>query len=330
MQRRDFLKLGGFAATTSLVATVAPMAWGAGSTTAASAGRAPSALPVLSAAQWRRERRWQHTRFGEIAHVERGSGPAALFLHGFPLNGFQWRGALERLAPLRRCLAPDMLGLGYTRVAPGQSVAPAAQVEMLAEWLDALNIEQVDLVANDSGGAVAQLFAVRFPQRVRSLLLTNCDSEIDCPPPALQPVIDLAKEGQFVVQWLAPWLADPVLARSPQGLGGMTFTFPQHPDDDTLDMYLRPLVEQPERTHAYALGLDSNVLAGVEAALRASRMPARILWGTGDTIFAAQAPDYLDSVLGHSRGVRRVDGARLFWPEEFPDLIAEEARALWR
>src|SRR5438045_7399878 len=38
------------------------------------------------------------TRFGRVAYVERGSGPVALFFHGYPLNGFQWRGALERIA----------------------------------------------------------------------------------------------------------------------------------------------------------------------------------------------------------------------------------------
>ena len=329
MQRRQLLKLSG-KSLAAVIAAHLPMAHVLAQVHSPIGATGVHNRPPLTAAQWQAERQWRRTRFGEIAHVERGGGAAALFLHGFPLNGYQWRGALERLASVRRCLAPDLLGLGYTRVAPGQSVAPAAQAEMLAEWLDGLHIDTVDLVANDSGGAVAQLFAVRYPQRVRSLLLTNCDTEIDCPPPALQPVIDLARQGQFVAQWLAPWLADPQLARSPQGLGGMTFTYPQHPDDDTLAMYLRPLVEHADRTHAYALGLDGNVLAGVEASLRRSRIPTRIVWGTGDTIFTARAPDYLHGVLGQSRGVRRVEGARLFWPEEFPEVITEEARTLWQ
>ena len=322
MQRRQFLGLGGSLMAAGLGTLLVPSALAQHV-----AGASPT--PTLDAAAWTAARRYQRTAFGEIAYVERGRGPAALFVHGFPLNGFQWRGALERLSSLRRCIAPDMLGLGYTRVTDGQSVAPDAQVDMLADLLDKLGVDAVDLVANDSGGAVAQLFAAKFPARVRSLLLTNCDTEIDCPPPALQPVLELAREGQFVAQWLAPWLADPVLARSPQGLGGMTFTYPQHPDDDTLAMYLRPLVENADRTHAYALGLDRNVLEGVEAALRRGRYPTRVLWGTGDTIFAARAPEYLDGVLGNSRGVRKVEGAKLFWPEEFPELIAEEARALW-
>lgn len=325
MQRRHMLKLG--------LGTLAAMTAGGGGrvwrAAAAADGGAPVAGGALDAAAWTAARRWTRTPFGRIAHVERGSGPAALFLHGFPLNGFQWRGALERLSAHRRCIAPDMLGLGHTQVADGQGVAPADQVRMLADLLDRLGVDDVDLVANDSGGAVAQLFAVAHPQRVRSLLLTNCDAEIDCPPPALKPVIALARADRFVAEWLAPWLADPALARSPQGLGGMTFTHPHNPTDEAIEMYLRPLVEQPPRTHAYAIGLDSNVLAGVESALKQGRYPARVLWGTGDDIFSKDSPDYLAGVLGQSRGVRRVEGARLFWPEEFPDLLAEEARALW-
>src|SRR6186713_2111521 len=134
--------------------------------------RTPSSNAPMDAKSFQAARRFQATRFGNIAYVEQGSGEAALFLHGFPLNGFQWRGALPRLADARRCIAPDFLGLGYTQVADGQSVAPAAQADMLAAFMDALGIDRADIVANDSGGAVAQLLLTRYPQRVRSLLLT--------------------------------------------------------------------------------------------------------------------------------------------------------------
>lgn len=323
MQRREWLKL-----------TIGSLAAGAFTGLWPETAKAEAAATTTSAApfdatRWHAARRYLELPQGRVAYVERGTGAAALFLHGFPLNGFQWRGALERLSPYRRCIAPDFLGLGYTEVADGQSVAPAAQVEMLIALLDKLDIRQVDLIANDSGGAVAQLLVVRYPQRVRSLLLTNCDAEIDCPPPALQPVIELARKGQFVAQWLAPWLADRALARSPQGLGGMTFTYPQRLGDETIEMYLRPLVERPQRTHAYALGLDANVLAGVESTLRQRDLPTRIIWGTGDTIFSSESPGYLDKTFGNSRGVRQVPEAKLFFPEEFPDLIAEEAKRLW-
>jgi pimeloyl-ACP methyl ester carboxylesterase len=82
-------------------------------------------------------------------------------------------------------------------------------------------------------------------------------------------------------------------------------------------------------TNAYALGLFPNPLAGIEASLRQFRSPVRIVWGTGDTIFSAKSPDYLDRVLPLSHGVRKVKGAKLFFPEEYPELIAEEAKRLW-
>jgi pimeloyl-ACP methyl ester carboxylesterase len=286
----------------------------------------------MDGAAWTSARRFAETSFGRVAYVERGGGNAALFLHGFPLSGFQWRGALDRLAAHRRCIAPDFLGLGHTEVAAGGSVAPDAQTSMLAELLDALSIGTVDLVANDSGGAVAQLFATRYPARVRTMLLTNCDTEPDSPPPALQPVLEMARAGTFADQWIAPWAADRALARSPEGLGGMTYTHPANPTDEAIDQYLVPLLSSPERKallHRYAIGLDPNPLAGIGPALRRCTVPTRIVWGTGDTIFSPASPGYLDRTLGRSRGVRLVAGAKLFFPEEFPDLIAEEARGLW-
>lgn len=289
-------------------------------------------LPPVSAVDFRAARRFANTNYGRIAHVERGKGPAALFLHGFPLNSFQWRDVIDRLEGYRRCVAPDFLGLGYTEVAEGQSVAPAAQVAMIAALLDLLSISTVDLVASDSGGAVAQLFVTRYPKRVRTLLLTNCDAEPDSPPPAVLPVIKLAHEGKFADQWLAPWVADKMLARSAKGLGGLCYSVPTHPTDEAIDYYLGPLVSSPQRkalVNAYAIGLDPNPLAGIEPALKRCTVPTRILWGTGDTIFSQASADYLDRTFANSRGVRRVPEAKLFFPEEMPELVAEEALELW-
>lgn len=277
-------------------------------------------------------RKFAETRFGRIAYVERGAGDAALFLHGFPLNGYQWRDALIQLAPLRRCIAPDFMGLGYTETPYGQSVTAAAQVEMLMALLDTLRIGTVDVVANDSGGAVAQLLVAKHRARVRTLLLTNCDSEIDCPPPALLPVIELSRNGKFADEWLAPWQADKTLARSSQGIGGMCYANPDHPTDEAIDTYFAPLLASATRKaqlHAYAMALEPNVLAGIESALKRCTVPTRILWGEADTIFSPESPAYLSRTFGHSRGVRSIPGSKLFWPEERPDIIAEEARLLW-
>jgi len=286
-----------------------------------------------AAERWTRERRFQATPYGRTAYIDRGTGPTALFLHGFPLSGFQWRGAIDRLSKLRRCLAPDSMGLGFTEVLPGQSVTPDDQVKMLIAFLDALGVDTVDLVANDSGGAVAQLLAIRHPQRVRSLLLTNCDVEPDSPPPALKPVFELAEMGIWPDAWLAPWLKDKAKARAPDGLGGMCFSNPEHPTDAAIEQYLGPILQSIERkdlANRYALGLKPNPLAGIEDDLRKLDIPVRVVWGMSDGIFSKDNPDYLARILPRVEGVRRIPEAKLFFPEEYPHIIAEEARRLWK
>lgn len=320
MNRRTFLKWTAGAAAGTLVARPA----GAAGT--------PIAVDALHANDFRLKRRFARLPAGNIAYFEEGTGPAALFLHGFPLNGFQWRHAIERLVMHRRCIAPDFLGLGHSEVADGQSVAPGAQVGMLVALLDKLGVGEADLIANDSGGAVAQLLLVRHPGRVRSLLLTNCDTEIESPPAAMLPVITLAKQARYVDEWLAPWRANPELARSPEGIGGMCYADPANPTNEAVETYFAPLLATPRRkalANAYAVALEHNPLTGIAPLLRQSRTPTRIIWGMADTIFSPANADYLDRSFGNSRGVRQLATGKLFWPEEYSDIIAEEARRLW-
>lgn len=311
LHRRHFLSLGGLA----LAAALAP---GCGTLAEATADE--------------RRRRFISTPFGDVACLVRGSGPAALFLHGFPLNADQWRDSLTALAPFRRCIAPDFLGLGFSRVASGVDVSPGTQVRMLVALLDSFGVTDADVVANDSGGAVAQLLLAQHPERVRTLLLTNCDTEIESPPAAMRPVIELAKQGRFADEWLAPWLADTALARSERGIGGLCYTNPAHPTDAALRSYFTPLLssaERKRRLHEYAITLEDNALAGIGPALRAARAPVRVVWGVEDTIFSIASADHLERAFGNSRGVRRLENAKLFWPEERPDVIAAQARILW-
>lgn len=296
-------------------------------------------LPMTSAAEdealsrrFDRERKFVTTRFGRIAYTERGAGPVALFLHGFPLNSFQWRGVIEQLSGERRCIAPDAMGLGHTEVAAEQSLAPGAQAEMLIAFLDSLAIDRVDLVANDSGGAIAQLVLSEHPQRVRTLLLTNCDVEIQSPPPALLPFIKLAHEGVYPERYLEPWLRDKAAARSRTGLGGMCYADPGHPTDAAIEQYLRPLVASPQRkalVNQYLIALEKNPLEGLEPLLGVCKAPTRIVWGMADTIFSKDNPEYLREILLEVTGIRRIPEGKLFFLEEYPGVIAEEARVLW-
>ncbi|MGH2585179.1 MAG: alpha/beta fold hydrolase, partial [Dehalococcoidia bacterium] len=122
----------------------------------------------MDATEFASRRKSIETPFGEIAYVEKGSGPAALFVHGVLLNGYLWRNVIDALAGRRRCIAVDLMGHGATRVPEEQDLSFDAQARMLAAFVDALGLEQVDLVGNDSGGGIAQIVAANHPERIRT------------------------------------------------------------------------------------------------------------------------------------------------------------------
>src|SRR5580704_1501169 len=111
------------------------------------------------------------TASGRISYTEQGTGPVALFVHGVLLNSHLWRHQLANLSDVRRCIALDLLTHGDTEIRADQDVSVTANARMLEQFLDVVNIAQVDLVGNDSGGGIAQIFAALHPERVRSLTL---------------------------------------------------------------------------------------------------------------------------------------------------------------
>src|SRR4051794_36126799 len=123
------------------------------------------------------------TEHGDIAYVDEGSGPPALFVHGVFLSSHLWRNVIAAVRSDRRCLAIDLPAHGATRVTPGHDLSLPALADVLDSFCAALALEPVDLVANDTGGAVAQVFAARHPERVRTMVLTNCDVHDNLPPP---------------------------------------------------------------------------------------------------------------------------------------------------
>jgi pimeloyl-ACP methyl ester carboxylesterase len=318
MTRRDFLYSSSLSASAAFLPTTSA---------SAEAANAKS----IDAAAFDASRKFAKLPISNVAYVERGRGVAALFVHGYPLNGFQWRGALERLQAHRRCIAPDAMGLGHTETPEGQPISPATQAEMLAMLLDSLQIDSVDLVANDSGGLVSQVFVAKYPHRVRTMLLTNCDVDQYSPPPLFLPLIDLAKKGMLVDRFIVSQLNDKQLARSAKGLGG-AYTYPDRLTDETIETYFKPIVETPlkkAQMQEYTVSLGINPLVAIREDLCQWKGPARIVWGLKDSIFPVESAEWLDKTLPGSRGVRTLEDANLFFPEEMPDVIAEEALALW-
>ncbi|MBL6749218.1 MAG: alpha/beta fold hydrolase [Nevskia sp.] len=275
-------------------------------------------------------RRFAATPFGRIAYVERGSGPVALFVHGLPLCGYQWRGQLDDLAPQRRCIALDLMGLGYSQVGAQQQVTLGTQAQMVAAFLDALNIERADLVGNDTGGGVCQIFAARHPARARSLSLTNCEVH-DLWPNALLTAfyqgVAAGAFGELMQQMLGDvGLARQQLAIAYEQAGALS------PQD--LQVHLQPLAASAERLELFrkfSNWADSRAeLVDAAPRLQASGIPAQVIWGEADVIFdTAPSLAWLRGNLGGLRKLTTVPRAMLFFPEEHPRLVSTVLRAFW-
>ncbi len=247
----------------------------------------PEGGTALDAAAYHRLRRHAHTWFGRIAYIDHGRGPAALFIHGFPLSGFQWRHALGRLGDRRRCLAPDLMGLGYTEVSDDQDLTPGAQARMLASLLDRLSISEVDLVANDSGGTIAQIMMALYPHRIRSVILTDRDVNENSPPAQMRNSIQQGRNGTYDKK-IERHLDDRDYARSANGIGGNAYSDPASFSDEAIEYSLRPLVASQRRhdqLNRYLAAFEPNPLVALRGALGRFEAPSKMLWGTSDPLF---------------------------------------------
>lgn len=268
------------------------------------------------------------TASGRISYTEQGNGPVALFVHGVLLNGHLWRHQLAHLSDIRRCIAVDLLTHGGTETAPEQDVSVTANAAMLKEFLDALGIEQVDLVGNDSGGGIAQIFAATHPQRVRSLTLTDCDVHDNWPPEAFKPFLEMAAAGGLRGT-LDAMLADKSVYRSALA---PAYEHPDRLNDESIETYLRPLVRTEQRTRdfqRFLAAFDNKHTRAIEARLKALKTPTLIVWGTDDVYFDVTWSTWLaDTIPGTRRRVEFKD-ARLFFPEERWADFNKELRAHW-
>jgi pimeloyl-ACP methyl ester carboxylesterase len=283
----------------------------------------------MKAQEFHQARQFADTTFGKIAYVEKGSGPAALFIHGFPVNGFAWRDVIDDLAPLRRCIAPDLMGLGYTEIKPDQDLRFDQQAAMIAAFMDRLGLSQVDLVGNDSGASISQVFAANYPSRLRSLTITNCEVHDLWPNAMLKAAFDQFADPS-IVTGLNAMLQDPAIAR--QGLASVYEDAERIPDE-AFKTYLEPVLSSEARSNNLrrflSLG-NLKVLVPIAPKLRELKVPTLIAWGEADTAFDLKSVDWLRSNIGNVRRVVMVPRAKLFFPEEHPKLMSVLLNEFWR
>ena len=271
------------------------------------------------------------TPHGEFAYVDVGSGPVALFVHGLFVSGYMWHQVIGQLRDERRCVAYNLPHHGGSTVPDEQDLTLDANVEMLESFCEALGLERFDLVANDTGGAFAQGLAVRRPELVRSLTLTNCEARDVMPSDneLAQLVGTLAEQGQ-----LAPALKAGYDDRDAARKGPFAdpYQWPERFSDDDLRGIMEPhqaSVEAARQIERFIGSLDSAQLVALEPGLRELEVPTICVWGTGDEIFPLELAEWLRDTIPGCREIVEIDGGKLFWPFERGPELAAALREHW-
>jgi len=275
-------------------------------------------------------RKMVDTPYGRIATYEMGTGPAALFVHGYPLSAYHWRHQLTALADVRRCVAVDLLGLGYSEPLPEADVGYPAQARMLAAVADALGLERFDLVGNDSGGSIGQLLATSDPARIRTLTLTNCEVAENNPPPPLVPIVELARAGRM------PEMLGSIVHNVEGARAALAAVFAR-PDvaltAERLAYELEPLLATSQRrqlVNDYLTALSADDTLGVVPALKRFERPVLVVWGDADGYMPVASARWLEANVPGVERVVIVPGAKLLFPEEEHERLSSELRAFWQ
>jgi pimeloyl-ACP methyl ester carboxylesterase len=261
-----------------------------------------------------------------MAYGDAGEGRVALFVHGVGTSGHLWRNVIEALRdePGRRCIAIDLPLHGATP--PRQDYSLPALAEAIEDFCAALELIGIDLVGNDTGGAIAQVFAARHPERLRTFTLTNCDAHDNLPPEQFKATVELAERGE-----LAPLLAAGGLdvARASLGAG---YERPELLTDEMLRTYIDPISRTPERAREFErflVSLRAADLIDAEPALRKLGVPTLVAWGTADEFFELSWAHWLRDTIPGVTEVVEIAGAKLFFPDERAADLVPHLRRHW-
>jgi pimeloyl-ACP methyl ester carboxylesterase len=274
-------------------------------------------------------KRFASTAFGDIAYSEAGQGrPAALFVHGIFHNGHLWRRVIPHLTDIRRCIAVDLMAHGDTRITGDPDLSFNGQADMLEAFCTALNLDQVDVISNDSATGIVTVFAARHPERIRSLVLTNGDVHDNWPPPAFERTRKAAAQGSLVPA-MRQMLVDADFARASFAIG---YQYPERIVHADLRVSLAPLLATEQRTRdflRFMAAMDNRQTIAIEPQLKQLQAPTLVVWGTADDFFDLKWAYWLKDTIPGCRKVVELEGARLFFPEERPDELVDAIRDHW-
>ena len=258
---------------------------------------------------------------GVIRYREVGTGPVLVFVHGILANGTLWRDVVVRLSGKFRCIVVDLpLGGHSIPMRPEADMSPAGIARMVADLMEELDLRDVTLVGNDTGGAICQIVISDHPERVGRLVLTNCDAYEAFFPALLRPIQYAARLfGIRFVDVLA-WV---LRARIAQRALFKTVAI-RHIDEATLDAYAGRLMQDSGIRRDLARFLHKVSSRYTLAAARSFPdfdRPVLIAWGDRDLFFTPRLALRLQHDFPDAR-LEAVVGSRAFVPEDGPGQLA--------
>jgi pimeloyl-ACP methyl ester carboxylesterase len=263
---------------------------------------------------------------GTIRYREAGSGPPLVFVHGYLVDGRLWDGVVDRLADRFRCLAPDWpIGAQQVAMNPDADLSPPGVAAIIASFLDALELDDVTIVGNDSGGAMSQVLVTRHPERIGRLILTNCDTHENFPPGPFKSMPPLAKLPGGMDVIAAPFRIGAVARRafkpfSKRGIPADLITSWMAPAKND-----RAIMRDLKKV---TVGMHRRYTLEAAAKLRGSQLPILLAWAPGDKYFPISYAERLAGEAGNARIVPIADSSTfvsLDQPQRLADEIAQFA-----
>ncbi len=278
---------------------------------------------------------WRSSALGEMSEVQigqsrlqyfrRGAGPQIVFVHGWLANANLWRKVVDALADRYSCYVLDLpLGAHRIPMHPDADLSPAGCGSLIASVLQELDLRDVTLVGNDSGGAYSQIAVASGTDRVARLVLNSCETPYsDFPPAPFDALPSIAKDPAMLGQ-LFEALRDRAIRATPPAFGLLI----KHPIDDLVsDSYALPCVTDKSILRDTCKVMSTAASAPVQEAgnqlIAMFKRPVLFAWSPEDQVFAvADAKRYAEA-LSDGR-VALIEDAYSFTPEDQPERLAEK------
>lgn len=263
-----------------------------------------------------------HLSQGTLDYRVEGAGPPLVFVHGALVDGRLWDPVVDRLRDRFRCVIPE-LPLGSHRIPMGKSadLSPLGLAALVSGLLDALDLRDVTLIGNDSGGAIAQLVVGRHPERVGRLVLTPCDAFEVFPPKAFKPLVAAGRVPGLLRLMLAP-MRFRAPRRLPLAYGWLAKR--RIPDDVLAGWATRALRDRGvlHDLRKVTKALDPKVLLDNAPRLAAFDRPVLIAWAADDRFFDRELAHRLAATFPDAR-LEVIDDAYTFVSWDQPDRLAQ-------